>query len=712
MTKLWAEFFIALGAGTGLLVCAAFILQHFTPSAAWRRIVWHACFVAVALVFCCELGGARWAMGTLFRRNATNGPSPLPAKSEIKRPSLNPPILAEAPAPVIVEPVTASGSSTPSVQREIRPDPLQSWWPGLVWTGGVAMLALLALSRRILLFLFRRRCQRVDDAAVPGQIQNLAGQLGIKRPVPVIQSARLISPIAFGVLRPTICLPANFTELFSPSEQEAVLVHELAHIAARDPLWQCFSEVITALFWWHPLVWWARHELRYASEAAADEVSLMLANGPKVLAECLVNLGTRFTDGAGFKALGIQGVRFRSGLGRRVQKLFLLSKKETEFTPPSAWRSRSAQFLVPTVCVALVVGCSAWAAKKGENMKSWKQSLAGFAAVSLLQTLQAGADPATKPNDSVKIAATKSHNAGDSSLQTQTAAPIYHADAWADAANIASQSRGASPAATGIDPLSSKPQKSSNAATNRSIPTLSDLNVASRNAQLMRSKLENIVLDEVTYDGLPLGEVIRALIEESRARDPEKRGVNFIFAKPRFELVPVIDPATGLPTKGAAPEPLDIRSVTVRIVPPVRKIRLIDLLEVIKRVADSPIEYTIHEYGVVIAEAPPATPGVQVVVEPVMPTEARTFKVDRNNFFMAVKRTFGVSIDTRTSDEARMGLAQFLGTLGVDIHSPNRAVFYNDLSGTLLVRASADEMNLIIAAMETLGASGIPLPSK
>jgi hypothetical protein len=119
----------------------------------------------------------------------------------------------------------------------------------------------------------------------------------------------------------------------------------------------------------------------------------------------------------------------------------------------------------------------------------------------------------------------------------------------------------------------------------------------------MRSRLEKIVFEQVTYDNLPLGEVVRTLIEESRHRDPDKRGVNFIFGKPRFHFTAAIDPATGLPVPNAA-EPVDLTSTTIRIVPPINNIRLIDLLEIIKRVADRPIEYTIHEYGVVFAEAP------------------------------------------------------------------------------------------------------------
>jgi hypothetical protein len=53
----------------------------------------------------------------------------------------------------------------------------------------------------------------------------------------------------------------------------------------------------------------------------------------------------------------------------------------------------------------------------------------------------------------------------------------------------------------------------------------------------------------------------------------------------------------------------------------------------------------------------------------------------------------------------RSGLAQFLAALGIDIHGPNRAVFYNEINGILLVRASEDEMLLINAAMLTLGAT-------
>lgn len=288
-------------------------------------------------------------------------------------------------------------------------------------------------------------------------------------------------------------------------------------------------------------------------------------------------------------------------------------------------------------------------------MKTWKQSLAGLAALSLLQAAQAEQiEPETIAKDPLTVAANKP-----------------------------------------VKPAKTEP---------KSLPTLSELNVTSKNTQLMRSRLESIVLDSVAFDGLPLGEVVRMLMDESRKRDPEKRGVNFVFAQPRFAVSPAIDPATGLPV-GGAPEPIDIKSTTIRIEPPMANIRLIDVLEIIRRVADRPIEYTIHEYGVVFAAAP--SPGANVIPETVQPTVARTFKIDPQVFFPAVHRTFGITIKNTSVDGVRSGLAQFLAALGIDIYAPNRAVFYNDLNGMLLVRATAEEMILVDAAMRTLGADGI-----
>lgn len=54
-------------------------------------------------------------------------------------------------------------------------------------------------------------------------------------------------------------------------EQDALLVHELAHVRRRDH-WLRFAEILaTALFWWYPVTWWLRRSARRFEERCCDE---------------------------------------------------------------------------------------------------------------------------------------------------------------------------------------------------------------------------------------------------------------------------------------------------------------------------------------------------------------------------------------------------------------------------------------------------------
>jgi len=138
-----------------------------------------------------------------------------------------------------------------------------------------------------------------------------------------------------------------------------VLAHELAHLAVGDPLWQLGTDLVCAAWWWQPLAWWARRRLRSAGEAAADEASLLIPGGPQALAASLVALGRRLTVERSFGWLAFHGYSFRSGLGRRVQRL--LNLPATNQRLPSRSRWTVAQ---PALCVLLMavpVLSTAWA---------------------------------------------------------------------------------------------------------------------------------------------------------------------------------------------------------------------------------------------------------------------------------------------------------------------------------------------------------------
>src|SRR5213078_1903264 len=124
----------------------------------------------------------------------------------------------------------------------------------------------------------------------------------------------------------------------------------------------------------------------------------------------------------------------------------------------------------------------------------------------------------------------------------------------------------------------------------------------------VESKLEEIVLDEVMFDGTPLPEVLKSLDEESRKRD---QGINFLINPNATQVTSTtaIDPNTGQPVQSPPSEPLDMNSVIVRFNLPLRNVRLKDVLDAVVKVADKPIEYSIEDYGVIFSQSPKQSDG-------------------------------------------------------------------------------------------------------
>jgi TonB family protein len=85
----------------------------------------------------------------------------------------------------------------------------------------------------------------------------------------VLLSREISSPVTFGFLRPVILLPARFPQL-DRRMQDAILCHERLHIERRDWLFTFSEELVRAVFWFHPAIWWLLGEIQLAREQAVD----------------------------------------------------------------------------------------------------------------------------------------------------------------------------------------------------------------------------------------------------------------------------------------------------------------------------------------------------------------------------------------------------------------------------------------------------------
>ena len=79
------------------------------------------------------------------------------------------------------------------------------------------------------------------------------------------------SPVTFGYRNPVVLLPLRFSELPS-GMQEAILWHEMFHVWRRDWVWTLAEEIVRAILWFHPAIWWMLGEAQLAREQAVDRM--------------------------------------------------------------------------------------------------------------------------------------------------------------------------------------------------------------------------------------------------------------------------------------------------------------------------------------------------------------------------------------------------------------------------------------------------------
>jgi beta-lactamase regulating signal transducer with metallopeptidase domain/Flp pilus assembly protein TadD len=146
----------------------------------------------------------------------------------------------------------------------------------LLWAA-IFGLSLASYLRRLL-----RSVPAVRDAN-PAEVKALDGAttpLSLARNITLCITSADRVPGARGWRRPCVILPDLLSDELSEGELQAVIAHELAHIARGDNLSAAIARVIVAAFWFHPLVWWIERRLLAEREAACDERVLARGTDP------------------------------------------------------------------------------------------------------------------------------------------------------------------------------------------------------------------------------------------------------------------------------------------------------------------------------------------------------------------------------------------------------------------------------------------------
>lgn len=181
------------------------------------------------------------------------------------------PIVADSPAPV-------------RVRTERGPLVAMALWLMAVLLQG-ARLAWSAIHLRRL-----KREGRSAEGELLARFHSLVDTCIVRRPVRLLISQRLASPMAVGFRGPAVLLPQSLLAKLGPEDLDHVLLHELAHLARRDDWTNLAARIAAAFLGWHPAALWVLRRIDREREIACDEWVVATTGAARPYAASLARL--------------------------------------------------------------------------------------------------------------------------------------------------------------------------------------------------------------------------------------------------------------------------------------------------------------------------------------------------------------------------------------------------------------------------------------
>ena len=246
---------------------SASVWSFWAPVVVWTGLAGVAAFVVERLRGLHPIAGCRL-------RQALSLALPMSVLAAPWVPGLFPP----DPAFVRLAP-SATGASTASSSSggvALDPGPVHGLDIALVLLGAATVAVLLLAAARLAivatdlrqLHRLRRVAHHVEDPTARGLLRELAEQIGVRRPVELLEGPSGSAPLTFGAWRPVILVPRAMLD--APDYLRPVLAHELVHVRRADYAWAVVDRVVSSVFAFHPLVWLLRRGIERCRETSCD----------------------------------------------------------------------------------------------------------------------------------------------------------------------------------------------------------------------------------------------------------------------------------------------------------------------------------------------------------------------------------------------------------------------------------------------------------
>ena len=189
--------------------------------------------------------------------------------------------LAQTQQPALIETLQINAGQLQQVVQASTGTTVLFW----LWLAGVVLLASACLSCHWQLHRQLRTGRQRHYRQLHRQLRT--GRQRHYRQLRCYLSHHNLGPAIFGVLAPSLILPADFRQRFNNAQRRLILEHELAHWQRGDLHANLLAVALLCLFWFHPVIWLAYRRYRADQELACD--AEVLQRHPKSTPFCYAN---------------------------------------------------------------------------------------------------------------------------------------------------------------------------------------------------------------------------------------------------------------------------------------------------------------------------------------------------------------------------------------------------------------------------------------
>ena len=345
------DFLLDLIIKSTVVLLVALVATRLLPqaSAAVRHTVWSGALLAVlALIF---VNGSmpkltRPALAT--QETASSFSPPVTSSMQQTIPGSLPEVSAQ-PADYMKLPA-AGNTQLQNAQAPVVSFPRADIHWNAIWLTGVLVMLIRLALLQFRLHAFSRQCNIITEGPLFDLLQQCRVELNCSQPVTLLTTDQRSLPMTWGVRSPSILLPReaqNWTE----QEVRCALLHELAHVARRDCLWQLLVQLTHACYWFHPLVWFASRKLYLEREHACDDIVLQHGTRASDYADQLLQVVSAFRSSRSLKLTAVS-LAAESGFSRRLKSIL----QETRDRRPVSLRTRLALTFTFVALTGLLAG--------------------------------------------------------------------------------------------------------------------------------------------------------------------------------------------------------------------------------------------------------------------------------------------------------------------------------------------------------------------